>query len=87
MKHNYFGFKVKFFIENKFFSRYPITIEPVDEPDEEDPWVPVDTLMVALLVGLLAALLVLIGAIVVHKVRYHHMKRCEAFRKKIYSKI
>lgn len=51
--------------------RYPITIDPLDEPAEEDAWLPIDTLLMALLVGLLATLAALILAVVIHKIRAH----------------
>ncbi|XP_011867612.1 PREDICTED: uncharacterized protein LOC105561867 [Vollenhovia emeryi] len=45
------------------------TTEPVTWTREEDPWLPIDTILMALVLGLLGALLVLIAAIIAHAVK------------------
>jgi len=46
-----------------------ITTESLTWTREEDPWLPIDTVLMALLLGLLGTLFVLIVAIIVHTVK------------------
>lgn len=45
------------------------TTESVTWMQEEDPWLPIDTVFVALVLGLLGTLFILIVAIIVHTVK------------------
>lgn len=45
------------------------TAEPLAWTAEEDPWLPIDTILMALMLGLLGTLLVLIAAIIIHIVK------------------
>ncbi|XP_015596562.2 uncharacterized protein LOC107268365 [Cephus cinctus] len=50
---------------------YPITMESLDESEEENPWLPIDTILMALMMALLASLLTLIVAITLHQIKIH----------------
>ncbi|XP_046141617.1 uncharacterized protein LOC114871017 [Osmia bicornis bicornis] len=54
---------------------HPVTLEPIKTyREEEDPWVQIDTVLMAILLGLLGTLLTLICATIFKKIRDHLRK-------------
>lgn len=56
-------------------SRYPITLDPLEEPSEENAWLPMDTLLLAILAGLLATLVTFVVALVIYKTKLRSHER------------
>ncbi|XP_076683639.1 uncharacterized protein LOC143376602 [Andrena cerasifolii] len=52
----------------------PITLEPYSNYEEDDPWLQIDVVLLAILLGLLGTLLTLICAMILHRVRQHFRK-------------
>ncbi|XP_076477714.1 uncharacterized protein LOC117153681 [Bombus vancouverensis nearcticus] len=59
---------------------YPVTLESFKRHEEEDPWLQIDVILMATLLGLLGTLLTLICYTVLQKIRQH-------FRKTKYKKL
>lgn len=51
-----------------FYSLFTTT-ESITWIREEDPWLPIDTILMALVLGLLGTLFILIVAIIIHTVK------------------
>lgn len=56
------------------FHSYPVTLESFKRHEEEDPWLQIDVILMATLLGLLGTLLTLICYTVLQKIRQHFRK-------------
>lgn len=56
------------------FHSYPVTLESLKRHEEEDPWLQIDVILMATLLGLLGTLLTLICYTVLQKIRQHFRK-------------
>ncbi|CAK9804053.1 hypothetical protein ANTPLA_LOCUS3924 [Anthophora plagiata] len=50
---------------------YPITLEPAKHYEEDDPWLQVDIVLMAVLLGMLGTLVTLICVTILHKIKQH----------------
>ncbi|XP_011310291.1 uncharacterized protein [Fopius arisanus] len=57
------------FGEQEIQTQYPITLEPIHQVEEEDPWTEVDTILMILLVGLAGSLMLIVLSLINHRVR------------------
>lgn len=56
------------------FHSHPVTLESFKRHEEEDPWLQIDVILMATLLGLLGTLLTLICYTVLQKIRQHFRK-------------
>lgn len=56
------------------FHSHPVTLESLKRHEEEDPWLQIDVILMATLLGLLGTLLTLICYTVLQKIRQHFRK-------------